>query len=218
MREGRKLLLESVQSQRASLEWRCHEGCHRCFFVMSGSQVKSFDDEASGCIRFEGSSEALPSVSPLVIGQQLLLPLAVQEGSRFATEAINHMAVVDAARSPKLLIAWYRHSGQCQHLSRAHEADNVVMVEMQGEALSDQARRHRVEDAAHAEGAMTTDPSTEDFVVWVAVARQRLELRLFFGELLSLLGIELGDDRLNENLIGRSGGKVKAAATIERLA
>jgi hypothetical protein len=67
MREGRKLLLESVQSQRASLEWRCHECCHRCFFVMNGSQVKSFDDEASGWIRFEGSSEALPSVSPLVI-------------------------------------------------------------------------------------------------------------------------------------------------------
>ncbi|CAA9336035.1 MAG: hypothetical protein AVDCRST_MAG93-6421 [uncultured Chloroflexia bacterium] len=45
------------------------------------------------------------------------------------------------------------------------------MVEMQGEALPDQARRHRVEDAANAEGAVATDAPTENFVVWVAVAR-----------------------------------------------
>ncbi|MEW5980725.1 MAG: hypothetical protein AB1898_33595, partial [Acidobacteriota bacterium] len=92
------------------------------------------------------------------------------------------------------------------------------MVEMQGEALPDQARRHRVEDAANAEGAVATDPSAEDFVVWVTVARQGLEKRLFFSELLSLLGIERGDDLLDESLISRNGGKVKAAATVESLA
>ena len=81
------------------------------------------------------------------------------------------MAVVDAARSTNLLIAGHMHSGQFQDLGRAHEADDVVMVEMQGETLPHQARRHRVEDAANAEGAVTADASTEDFVVRIAVAR-----------------------------------------------
>ncbi|CAA9336089.1 MAG: hypothetical protein AVDCRST_MAG93-6422 [uncultured Chloroflexia bacterium] len=45
-----------------------------------------------------------------------------------------------------------------------------------------------------------------------------MQVRLFFDKLLSLLGIERGDDLLDESLISRNGGKVKAAATVESLA
>lgn len=65
---------------------------------------------------------------------------------------------------------------------------------------------------------MTTDPSAEDFVVRIAVAGQGLEIRLLLLKLLSLLGIELLNDLLDERLISCNGGKLKAAPTIESLA
>ncbi|CAA9336021.1 MAG: hypothetical protein AVDCRST_MAG93-6420 [uncultured Chloroflexia bacterium] len=62
-------------------------------------------------IRFKGFFHLLPQGSPLVIGQQLLLPLTVQERSGLTTETINHMTIVDAARSADLLVTRYMDSG-----------------------------------------------------------------------------------------------------------
>jgi hypothetical protein len=62
--------------------------------------------------------------------------LAVQEGSGLAAETINDMAIVDATGSADFLVTGHMHSGQLQDLSHADETDNVVVVEMQGKALS----------------------------------------------------------------------------------
>jgi hypothetical protein len=47
------------------------------------------------------------------------------------------MAVVDAAGSTNLLVTGHMHSGQFQDLGRADEANDVVVVEMQSQTLSD---------------------------------------------------------------------------------
>jgi len=93
------------------LKLSLNKSCNSSFFIVGGGQVKSFDYQTSGQVWLKGSSQLLPQDSPLIIGQQLLLPLTVQKGSRLAAQAINHMAIVDAASPPQLLMARHINPG-----------------------------------------------------------------------------------------------------------
>lgn len=127
------------------------------------------------------------------------------------------MAIVDAARSSNRGTAMHMQSRQFDYFGGADEADHPVMIEMQSQLLSNQARRHTLEDAAHIDGAMGTDSTAQDFIIRRPISRQRLQGRLFQCKFLNALGIEFRNHRFNEGLVLSHGLEIEAASPIQRL-
>jgi len=71
----------------------------------------------------------LPKLTIVVIGQQVLLPSAIEKGSRLASETFNDVAIVDTAGATFLLIGG-TNPGQFNHHLMSQIADNPVMVEV----------------------------------------------------------------------------------------
>jgi hypothetical protein len=59
----------------------------------------------------------------MFVRQQILSPPILEEGSRFASEAINHMAVIDALGTPFIAINWGIDSRQFHDLLVAQKAE-----------------------------------------------------------------------------------------------
>jgi hypothetical protein len=83
-------------------------------------------------VRVKLSLEGFPDRTPLVIGQEVILPLAIQEGARLATEAFCHMLVLDTAGPSGLLSGMDMPARQFDNLGCAQESDQAVMVKVQG--------------------------------------------------------------------------------------
>jgi hypothetical protein len=73
---------------------------HNDFFILTGSDVKGFDDELGRTVSVKVLAQLLPQGSPVFVGQNLALPGAVEKRSGFAPQSLNNVAVVDAAGAP----------------------------------------------------------------------------------------------------------------------
>ena len=94
-----EVLLQAIKGEGSLLDLNFEIVGDGGFFILSGGNVKGFDHHPSSTINIKVSLHLLPQLSPVVIGQQLLLPGAIDEGPRFTPEASYHMAVVDTASS-----------------------------------------------------------------------------------------------------------------------
>jgi hypothetical protein len=59
--------------------------CDSRFFTLGCGNIKRFYNQASGLVGIKLSLEGFPDHTPLVIGQEVILPLAIQEGLWLAT-------------------------------------------------------------------------------------------------------------------------------------
>ena len=96
----------------------------------------------------------------------------------------------------------------------AHQA---VVMEMNFQAPTNQARWHTVEHAANINGASTADFGGEQFVVRRPVTGERPKLCFLLFKFICMLGIELSDTVINQSLIVADASKVMTAAQIHRL-
>jgi hypothetical protein len=103
---------------------------HRCFLVLKGRNVECFHHDASRTIGFKLFCHQLPHLTPLLGGQEFLLPSAVQKCPRFASQSINDVAVVDAVSSALGAVTGPAHSREFQHLLFADIAEQAVMIQM----------------------------------------------------------------------------------------
>jgi hypothetical protein len=72
----------------------------------------------------------------MVIGQQLLLPGAVEKGTGFASETVNHMTIIDAPSPTGFGGTGHPDPGQFHHSSLALVPHQPVMVQMQRQGPS----------------------------------------------------------------------------------
>lgn len=81
--------------------------------------------------------ELLPELAVIVVGQQLLLPGAVQEGSRLPAQALGNVTVIDAASAAGWGRGWYVDSRQTGDVLAPHEHLESVVVQVERDALTD---------------------------------------------------------------------------------
>lgn len=109
-----------------SVEVRCHLG----FSILGRGQIEGFGNESSGLIRLNRCFERVPYRLPLVIGQQVCLPLAVEERTGLTPETFGHMPIVYTACPSDLLTAMDMNPHEGDHLGGAQKTDDAVMVEV----------------------------------------------------------------------------------------
>jgi hypothetical protein len=72
---------------------------HGQLFVLRRGNVKRFHHHTGCTVTVKGIEHLLPDSSILSIGQNLLLPTAVEQCSRLSSESCHEVPVVDAADS-----------------------------------------------------------------------------------------------------------------------
>lgn len=100
-----KLLLQPAQAQTACFELLLQIVGNGCFFVLDCGNVKRFDHHTGSTISLKPVEHLLPEVAILVVGQNFLLPGAVEQRPGLFPQAAHQVAVVDAAQAPTLM-AW----------------------------------------------------------------------------------------------------------------
>lgn len=70
-----------------------------CFFVLGCRNVECLHHDAGSTIALVGVQHLLPNCSILVIGQDLLLPGAVEQSSWFFPQSFDEVTIVDGSHS-----------------------------------------------------------------------------------------------------------------------
>ena len=134
-----ELPLQAVEGEGPLLQLGFEIVGYRRFLVQGGCQVQGFDHEPGRPVGFVGALQQLPQLTPAVVGEQILLPSAVEEGPRLAPQAVNDVAVVDAARPPLLDPRRDPNAGQLYHWVSSQVAHQAVVVQMHGQPMANQA-------------------------------------------------------------------------------
>jgi len=77
-------VLQPMEGEGACCQLRFEIGCHFYLSVLSGGNVKGFHHPTGRRIRVSRVFHLLPEFAPIRIGEQVLLPLAIEKGSRLA--------------------------------------------------------------------------------------------------------------------------------------
>ncbi len=77
-------MLEPLEGEGASAQFGFEIVRHFDFSVLSGGDVERFNHPTRRGIRFSTAFYLLPEFTPVRIWQQVILPLAIEKGSRLA--------------------------------------------------------------------------------------------------------------------------------------
>lgn len=134
-----ELLLQPGEGEGSFLQlgFKIVSHCH--FLIQGGCQVQRLHDHPCGLIGLKGILQLLPQAAPAVTREQVLLPGAVEESPRLAAEAVDDVAIVDAARPSLLDPRRDPHAGQLYHWVSSQVAHQAVVVQMHGQPMANQA-------------------------------------------------------------------------------
>ena len=145
-------------------------------------------------------------------------PVAVDRAGQclgLAPQGVDHVTIIDAVDTPTIVA-----------LAQARMADDMgppepcldpVVVDMDAEALADQARRRAVEDAVHEEAAGAGNAGDDLGEVGGAPGRQRPQRRRLGAQGSLAAAVAAGDELIDEAAPVGDIGEVTGAAQDQRL-
>ena len=142
--------------------------------------------------------------------EELVTVNEVQERHRLTPQRMDHMAIIDDMIM--LAFAVGATARQSEQGRAAEEELKPVVVKPYPQPVTDQPRRHRVEDLAQREPARGGDHDEHLFIIAGAHARQRLKHRPLGVDALRAPGILARDDLVDEASIFRKLAKVDRSA------
>jgi hypothetical protein len=134
-----EVTLQASKCQALLLQLRLEILGNGSFFVLGRSNVECFDHQPSSTVGVKLVTHLLPESAPLLCGQNLTLPGAVEKRSRFATQPSNDVTVVNAACSATFGRVCHSKARQFYHLRLAEIAYQSVVIKVEGQLLSNQA-------------------------------------------------------------------------------
>jgi len=114
----------------------------------------------------------LPELSPALVGKQLTLVAAMEQGAWLGAHAIDQALQIDAPGSRPMAAAAV-DAGQLADPVAAQIHDQPVMVQTHRDLAANQGGWHRVDDLPHLDRAGTPYPPRQELVVDKAEDRQR---------------------------------------------
>jgi hypothetical protein len=144
-------------------------------------------------------------------GEQVSLVAIVGKGPRLAHQPVDDMPIVDAMLAPTT------QPRQILHPPLGVPHLDTLGVQPGLHLLADQAARHRVDVALHADGAATLDKHTQAFARLQTPCRQRPQHCQLLGQAGLAVAVGLGKLLPQEGRVRRTVGEVAAAPQQQRL-
>jgi hypothetical protein len=107
-----KLTLQSANRQTAQPKLLLEILGHDQLFILGGCNVERFDHHTGCTVTVEALQHLLPDGSVLGIGQNLLLPTAIEQSAWLPPESLYQVPIVDAAGSAPNMARGAAESGQ----------------------------------------------------------------------------------------------------------
>ena len=98
--------------------------------------MEGVDHHLGGLIRRQGRQEFSPQLPPVLAGEHVGLQLGAQQGSGFASQAVDHMAEIDPPQCSALPCSPMQPR-QGIHELAAQEQIQPVMAQVQRQLLAD---------------------------------------------------------------------------------
>jgi len=177
------------------------------------------DEEADDPLAGVPAGQRVRQPSPrLGVGRRREEAVAVDrigEGLGLAAQRRQDVAVVDDMNA--LAVAAGAAARMGHDMGGAEPGLDAVVVEVDPQAVADEARRGAVEDLLDDEAAGAGDAGDDLGEVGGAPRRQRTQGGTFGAQALLAPGVAAGDDLIDEAAIGVEAGEVAAAAQDQRL-
>ena len=171
-------LLQLRQAQPLALVGALQPGDHRLISRQPAAHMQGLHHQPGSGVTITAGAQLLPEGPPALIGKQLPLVAAVQQGSGLAAQGIDQVLQIDAPGPPVPFLLVAMHPRQrTGDLAAQHQLQPVV-EDPHRHPLSDQPWRHRIHDTPHLDRAGAPHLELLDVVVGKAKRRQGPQGRL----------------------------------------
>ena len=141
----------------------------------------------------------------------------MQKGSWLESQALNHVAVIDAAGATFRVLWGNIETGQFEDLLVSEKTHESVVMQVNEYPTPNQLGGHRVGNATHLNGATRADFGADGFVVCMTIPWQWLQVGTLLFETLLAASIQARHHLFDKFLILWHGVKIEGASQEQSL-